>query len=561
MKSKPYIGIVPRILLWLARLITRRIGLPPATSPVLVPEKKIPIKMSDGVILFADSWYPLNNPSAPVVLIRTPYGRGGLTGAVTAILLAQYGFRVITQSCRGTDGSGGEFVPFKDEVSDGADTVAWLRQQPWFSGKFVTHGASYVGYTQWAIAMSSPPELIAMNPQIAPIFPVSLLHRGGVFAFEIALMWTSLMPKPPPRLVLLLGAKGRMRSIKAAGLNLPLSKGYIAANQGRSSVHFENWLKHFDPTDPWWASVDFSKVVNTIKIPILLQGGWLDVFTAEIFNQYATLRERGVDASIMMADASHSGFIKSMAKTLPVAVEWFHAAFNVTTSTQVGKITGEVIGTNEWKSFTQWPPASRPLELTLQAGGRLSTDSPKASSPDTYRYDPRDPTPSIGGELLTLRIDQDNAPLIARKDVLSYTTAALEQSVEIVGNVVVDLWCSSSLQYTDFFLRLCDVAPNGHIRTVNDVIQRFTPENVQAGKDGVWKLQFTLPPTLCNFKRGHKIGLIICSAAYPRFIPNTGSGESLYAATQQFVADQQVYHDPDHPSRILLQVLEGRSEK
>lgn len=560
MKAQSSNGIAARISLLLARWITRRIGLPPAISAALVHEKNIAIKMSDGVVLFADSWHPQGNERAPVVLVRTPYGRSGLAGAITAILLAQYGFRVLTQSCRGTDGSGGEFVPFTDEISDGADTVVWLRQQPWFAGKFVTHGASYVGYTQWAIAMRAPPELVAMNPQIAPIFPVSLLHRGGVFAFEIALMWTSLMPKPPSRLLLLFGAKGRRRSISAAGLDWPLSKGYVAANRGRHSVHFENWLKHFDPKDPWWASVDFSKVVETIKLPILLQGGWLDMFTAEKFNQYAILRERGVDAAIMMADASHSGFIKSMAKTLPVTVEWFHSAFNGVKSANVGTITGEVIGNHEWKTFRQWPPASRQLELQLHADGLLSEDLSKASAPDAYRYDPRDPTPSIGGELLTFRIDQDNRPLVARKDVLSYTTEILDQGVEIAGDVLVDLFCKSSLQYTDFFLRLCDVAPDGHIRTVNDVIQRFTPENVQAGSDGVWKLQLSLPPTLCKFKKGHRIGLIICSAAYPRFVPNTGSGESLYSATQQFIADQQVYHDPDHPSRLVLPVLEDRSD-
>ena len=138
----------------LIRALSRLIGLPPATALDLVRERDHKTVMADGVTLLADSWYPKGNPDAPLILIRTPYGRGGLQGVMNSVLLAQYGFRVVAQSCRGTAGSGGEFEAFVDEVSDGSDTVAWLRAQPWFTGKFASYGASYVGYTQWAIAVN-----------------------------------------------------------------------------------------------------------------------------------------------------------------------------------------------------------------------------------------------------------------------------------------------------------------------------------------------------------------------------------------------------------------------
>lgn len=63
-----------------------------------------------------------------------------------------YGFTVAVQSCRGTAGSGGVFVPRVNEQRDCMDAHRWVRKQLWFTGKLVTLGESYVGFTQWAAA-------------------------------------------------------------------------------------------------------------------------------------------------------------------------------------------------------------------------------------------------------------------------------------------------------------------------------------------------------------------------------------------------------------------------
>ena len=554
MTSSTRIDFGARVLVWLVQWLARRIGLPPARHSTLVRQRNIPIQTADGVTLLAESWHPLGDDSAHLIVIRTPYGRGGLQGATLAILLAQYGFRVFTQSCRGTDGSGGEFVPFAFEKSDAADTLQWLRGQAWFQGKFATYGASYVGYTQWALASNLPQELVAMNPQIAPINPVTLLYGKGIFAYEIAMMWTSLMPNPPSRLLLLLGAKGRAKAILAAATSLPLEQSYIAANQGRRSSFLESWLEHGDPADPWWATFDHSGVLDKINVPILLQGGWFDMFTGEIFAQYAKLRARNVDAAVMMADASHSGFVKSVAKTLPATVAWFEAAFAGARPAQVGTVAGETVGTGQWQQFSQWPVSTQALTLNLHAGGELAEIAPQASAPDRYHYDPRDPTPSIGGELLSLRVDQDNRPLMARQDVLSYMTAPLPQPIEIVGVARVDLWCESSLEHADFFARICDVAPDGHARMVCESIRRVRPGQVTVEPDGVWSLQIHMAESLCRFAAGHRICLIVSSGAHPRFMRNAGTAEPLATATTLLGADQKIFHDPAHPSCVVLQM-------
>ena len=74
-------------------------------------------------------------------------------------LYAAYGYHVVLQSTRGGFGSGGQFDPGRHEVDDGADTVAWLRPQPWFDGRFATVGSSYMGFTQWALLVDPPPDL------------------------------------------------------------------------------------------------------------------------------------------------------------------------------------------------------------------------------------------------------------------------------------------------------------------------------------------------------------------------------------------------------------------
>jgi hypothetical protein len=109
----------------------------------LTPGVRVP--MRDGVELLTDVYAPVTK-SLGTLLIRTPYGRTGLIALLTARYYATHGYHVVNQRCRGTFGSDGVFQPFRPEIDDGADTVAWLRRQAWFGGRFALCGASYLGY-------------------------------------------------------------------------------------------------------------------------------------------------------------------------------------------------------------------------------------------------------------------------------------------------------------------------------------------------------------------------------------------------------------------------------
>ena len=92
--------------------------------------------------------------------------------------------------CRGTFGSGGVFEPMVHEVDDGADTVAWMREQPWFEGRFATFGGSYLGFTQWALLMDPPPELATAIISIGPHDFRDAAYQQGAFNLNDFLGWS-----------------------------------------------------------------------------------------------------------------------------------------------------------------------------------------------------------------------------------------------------------------------------------------------------------------------------------------------------------------------------------
>jgi putative CocE/NonD family hydrolase len=93
-------------------------------------ERDLRVPMPDGVTLLADHYAPAHGGPAPVILMRSPYGRRGMFGWYYGRGFARQGFHVVLQSCRGGFGSGGLLDPLGDEHDDGLATVAWLRKQP-----------------------------------------------------------------------------------------------------------------------------------------------------------------------------------------------------------------------------------------------------------------------------------------------------------------------------------------------------------------------------------------------------------------------------------------------
>ena len=175
--------------------------LPGPTSRYTVSRVSIP--MRDGVELIADHYAPAGEPVG-TLLLRGPYGRGFPFSLLYGALYAARGYHVLMQSVRGTFGSGGTFTPMVHEAADGADTVAWLRRQPWFTGRFATIGISYLGFTQWALLQDPPPELAAAVITAGPHDFSESAWGTGSFTVNDFLGWSHLVahqedPGPNPR--------------------------------------------------------------------------------------------------------------------------------------------------------------------------------------------------------------------------------------------------------------------------------------------------------------------------------------------------------------------------
>ena len=215
-------------------------------------------------------------------------------------------------------------------------------------------------------------------------------------------------------------------------------------------------------------------------------------------------------------------------------------------------------GASRWIEVDEWPPPARTVRWRLQPRGRLHPGTPETSTPDRYRYDPSDPTPSVGGSLLARSGGpRDNRALERRSDVLVYTSAALVRDLGVIGPIQAELYVRSSLEHTDFFVRLCDVAPSGASRNICDGLLRLTPSAWRPGSDGVAMVEVQLWPAAHVFRRGHRMRVQVSSGAHPRFARNLGGGESLASATTMHPADQEVWHDPDHPSAIVLPIRDA----
>lgn len=542
-------SIISRVLGKVARLPH------PETSAVLI-ERDLKIPMPDGVILLANRYSPRGVEKPPLLLVRCPYGRTGFFGLLYGQLFAERGFQVVIQSVRGTFGSGGSFDPFRHEHDDGLATVAWLKTQPWFPGTFATNGASYLGFVQWAIASEAGPELQAMGIQVSTAEFHGPSYPGGAFSLDTMLSWTYLVAVQEHTNFLANLLAPVERKVRPAFARLPLSEADRQAT-GQHSPFFQAWLENSEYTSAYWQERSFEHTVKEVTIPIHMLGGWYDIFLPWQLRDYRTLREADRQPRLTIGPWSHAG-MDNMFASVRESLAWFNAQLRGDAGQlREAPVHLFVTGANEWRDYADWPPpGTREQRFHLQPGGSLAEDTPPASDPDRYRYDPANPTPALSGPVLMGKpLPTDNRSLEARPDVLVYTSAPLSHNLEVIGSVQADLHVQSSLEHTDFFVRLCDVDLRGKSTNVCDALLRLTPEHPAPQADGTRHITFDLWPTAHQFKAGHCLRVQVSSGAHPRFARNTGSGEPLSSATRLIAAEQAVYHDPEHPSGIVLSIL------
>jgi putative CocE/NonD family hydrolase len=588
------------------------------------------IAMRDGVKLATDIYRPAQDGKpiegkSAVILTRTPYDKKEGKSA-DARYFASHGYTAIVQDTRGRYDSEGVWRWLLDDGFDGVDTAAWIAAQSWSNGRIGMMGTSYVGGTQHALATSGSPFLRT----VIPVDAVSNMGRqsmrnGGAFELRFwnwimlnAGKGSSASQDPSRSEALTQMAEQRHAYIQ----NLPLRRGTTPL---KLAPEYETWLieaMRHGANDEFWRQnniVDYPESYQ--DIPVYLVGGWYDSWAGNTTANFMVLsKQLKSDVYLIMGPWIHGAqnssshgqvsFGKEAAILDPLAwrKEWFdHWLRDLPNS--VGreapfrtKVRIFVMGTGDgskssdnrlmhggyWREENEWPLAR--TELTpyyLKSNGLLSKNIGRqvgeAEGSTSYTFDPKDPVPTIGGNissgndiLLQGGWDQRGGehvwnfqkpiPLSSRNDVLVFQTEPLADDVEVTGEIEVKLWISSTASDTDFTAKLIDVYPpsldfpGGFDLNIGDGIQRarfrdsLKHENMMKPGE-IYPLTVKLYPSSNVFKRGHRIRVDVSSSNFPRFDVNPNTGEPLADHRRIQIAVNTIHHNAAHPSHILLPII------
>jgi hypothetical protein len=343
------------------------------------------------------------------------------------------------------------------------------------------------------------------------------------------------------------------RSVRAAANHLPLGE-MDQVLLGATSLNYQETMEHPGPDPEYWHAADYRHRLPEVHAPIDLIAGWYDMFLGEQLADCRCLRQAGAQPYLLIGPWTHG---ESGRQDLRETWAWLrgHVQGDPSAMRKL-PVRLYVMGANIWRDYADWPPPAQEQRWCLQPEGGLAPTLPVDSAPDRYRYDPADPTPSVGGNYLGgFAGARDNRALEARPDVLTYTSAALQEPLEVIGPLSAELYVRSNLEHTDFFARLCVVEPSGRSTNLCDGIVRVTPESDPPDADGVRRVQIEIWPTAYRFRPRQRLRLQVSSGAHPRFARNLGTGEPIATGKTMRVAEQEVFHDHARPSSIKVPVV------
>jgi hypothetical protein len=555
----------------------------------------VPIKMRDGVTLYADIYYPQTDERLPVLLMRSPYDKAHseFMSYMHPAWYARHGFIVVTQDSRGKYKSEGTFDPFKYERQDGLDTIAFVRSLPQSNGKVGMYGFSYVGATQLQPSVERPEGLAAIAPAFTNDgYYEDWMFKNGALHQAFVQSWTSFLALDQPWRR---GKPELSRQMMKNNLNidteydhLPLTE-HPLIDPAITPFYYE-WLQH--PTfDDYWRQWHLGDRYDDITVPALHIGGWYDIFIEGTLRNFVGLRARNPHQKLLVGPWYHMPWMKQIGD-----LDFGEQAHNLVDEMQVrwfeywlkgidNGIMDEppvsifVMGINKWRHEYEWPLARtvyKPFYLhsggranSLGGDGRLNEQKPGDELPDIYVYNPFDPVPSAGGHSccdarLTPMGPKDQRHVEMRNDVLVYTSDVLEQDLEVTGPVQAVLYASSSAEDTDFTVKLVDVWPEGPAINVLEGIQRASyrdsnthPKPIEPGK--VYTYQFQVGSTSYVFKAGHRIRVEVSSSNFPTFDRHLNLFHPMknWNYSDAKPAMQTVLHDAEHPSHLILPVIPG----
>ena len=542
----------------------------------------VQIKMRDGVNLSTDIYIPEGKGPFPIILSRVPYG--SKSDYILQPFYGEYfnerGYVYVSQNVRGKFGSEGIFTAYVEgqEIPDAYDTIDWIVKQEWSDGNVGVMGESYYGYTSLMAAVSGHPAVKAISPA-----NITLAREkqslDGVFPIQASGLWTLNMDDI---------VNGEYQDTDSLDLHhLPMIT-LGSVNNMRDNL----WVERVEgySKDPRELKEEAIEQYKKIQVPALHFGGWYDTFTRgsiAIWNGIQTYSENPDVHDkqwLVMGPWDHESMSVHIADITPKTTigkrDFGVNAINTYGETVTaffdyflkGENNGFIdnkriryfnIGDDDWRETDEWPPASSEVQsLYLSPNKMLSSNTSSQNSVSNYAYDPNNPITITEGTNIWSRSAQmrERSVLLERDDVLVFETEALEEDLEITGDILLELFASSSAIDTDFTAAIVDVYPDGYSLLIQEGILRASHRNKNESPshinpDEIYQFNIDLWSTSYMIPAGHKLRLEISSSNFPRFARNLNNGEPFGMSSDIVIAEQKIYFGEKYPSRLLLPVI------
>ena len=522
------------------------------------------VEEQDKKFLNADFYSNDTNIAKPVILVQTPYNKD-LYRIITIlpdykgqlnVFFDTINYNYVIMDWRGFYSNADAKIATYDWGKDGYDAVEWLAKQKWCNGKIGTLGGSALGLVQFLTACLQPPHLVAAVPMIKDYkAKYSDYYYGGALRRE-----------------------------------------QVEAHQKLGFTTVEAITNHPDEDLFWNGLEKINDYPESFKVPMLLISGWFDHYPSDVMRAFKDIRARS-DVSVrsqhklIMGPWTHTGVGELQQGELeyPAAENVSNAAIKQFFDYYIlGAKNGwplqpvvryYQLGDEQWRQTVDWNTVSNKYDTLYFNENRIlkfepppPKMGPMAYMPDTIIYNPRGPSPTIGGS----RFDpyDKNVPVgpydisknvETRSDILVYSTEPLAEDIIINGKITIELFVASDREDTDFSVRLCDVFPDDRSIIITQGIRRMRFRNGYAQEElmtpgTIYPVSIELSELGITFKKGHQLRIDITSSNYPMFDVNINDGGAMYVAGgDTLIATNLVYCSAENSSKIILPIAEPAS--
>ncbi|MBE9205795.1 CocE/NonD family hydrolase [Nostoc sp. LEGE 06077] len=539
----------------------------------ILPKQTASMYTRDGVRLDADIYRPDATENFPVLLMRQPYGRAIASTVVYAhpSWYAAHGYIVVIQDVRGRGTSAGEFKLFAHEIVDGEDSIHWAAHLPGSNGKVGMYGFSYQGMTQLYAAAAQPSALKTICPaMIGYDLYTDWAYEGGALCLQTNLAWAIQLATETARLR---NDQTAYQALLTAARNLPVNNPEILQQLAPESFYHE-WAAHPQP-DTYWEELSPKHHLQAVDLPMFHIGGWFDTYLRGTLHLYKDMAARSTKPQhLLVGPWAHLPWGRKVSEVdfgakaaSPVdrmQIRWFDQFLKDidTGLLQESSICLFEMGSNIWRTSPtlntdnqkSYFLSTTGLASIREDSGILSTQNSATqrlpSNQDVLVHDPWRPVPSLGGHAGIPAGVFERSHIDCRSDVLTYTSQPLTEDLHLLGDVVVEIDCSTDKPSYDLCVVLSQLQPDGKV-------YNLTQGYVHCSQTTAVPVKIQLQTTCVRIAKGNALRLSLSAACFPAYTMNSGHG-AVMNSTDLFNAQiitLTVHCGGDRSSQIRLPVI------